>query len=496
MIRISLWRLPAVFLFVLFIASGSLAQTLEEKVREYTFVNGLKLLAVERHDSPTFAAYITFGVGSVHETSENRGVAHLLEHMRFKGTKTLGTIDYAKEKPLLEAIEDTAERLDMLGKSMDASPEKISKLEARLEQLQKEHKKYVVKDEFARIYAENGAEGYNAFTSKDLTTYLVSLPANKLELWAAIESDRMKNIVLREFYTEREVVMEERRRSCESSPDGLLYENLVATAFTVHPYRHPTIGWTSDITNLTKSKTRDFLNKYYSPANTVIALVGDFDTEEAVALVERYFGDIPPGTPVPPVDAVEPAQRGEKRIHIKFDAEPRLAIAFHKPTLPQRADYVFDLIDLILSEGRTSRLYRSLVVEKELATGVETYSAPGARYPNLFVISAVPRHPHTTQEVEQAIYGELSRLANEPVAMEELEKARNRIRVDRLRYLKGNGGLARMLAFYQTVAGDWRYLVNYDQEVAGITAQEISETARTYFVPANRTVATIGSGGS
>jgi predicted Zn-dependent peptidase len=136
------------------------------------------------------------------------------------------------------------------------------------------------------------------------------------------------------------------------------------------------------------------------------------------------------------------------------------------------------------------------VVEKELATGVETYSAPGARYPNLFVISAVPRHPHTTQEVEQAIYGELSRLANEPVAMEELEKARNRIRVDRLRYLKGNGGLARMLAFYQTVAGDWRYLVNYDEEVAGITAQEISETACTYFVPANRTVATIGSGGS
>jgi predicted Zn-dependent peptidase len=478
------------FLLVLSLlwAGPALAQPLEEKVYEHTFANGLRLLVVERHESPTFAAYITFGVGSANETSETRGVAHLLEHMLFKGTKTLGTKDYAREKPLLDAIEEVGEALDALRRQRPSESQKIAELEKELARLQQEHSQYVVKDEFSRIYSENGGVGYNAYTSKDLTTYLISLPANKLELWAALESDRMKNAVLREFYTERNVIMEERRRSYESEPDGLLYENLLAAAFTVHPYRNPIIGWMSDIENLSLKETRDFLRKYYAPVNTVITLVGDIDTAAAVSLVEDYFGTLPAGEPVPKVTAVEPPQKGEKRIHVRFDAEPQLAIAYHKPTLPERADYVFDVIDQILSQGRTSRLYRALVVEKGLAASVSTYSAPGSRYPNLFVISATPRHPHTLAEVEEAIYAELGRLAQEPVSDEELEQARNRLRVDRLRYLKGNSGLARMLSYYQSVAGDWRYLVGYDQEIASMTAAEIMETASLWLVAQNRTV--------
>lgn len=494
---LKLIRQFGLFLLLLSLGLGSaIAQPLEEKVREHTFANGLKLLLVERHESPTFAAYITIGVGSVDETSQQRGVAHLLEHMLFKGTKTLGTTDYKKEKPLLDEIEAVGSALDALRSRKDADPQKMTELQEKLAKLQQQHQKYVVKDEFSRIYAENGGAGYNAFTSKDLTTYLVSLPANKLELWAAIEADRMQNAVLREFYTEREVVREERRRSYESSPDGMLYENLIATAFTVHPYRHPIIGWDSDIRNLSLAETRDFLQRYYAPVNTVIALVGDIDSEAAIDMVERYFGTIPPGTPVPPVTAVEPPQRGEKRLHIEFDAEPQVAIAFHKPTLPERDDYIFDLIDLILAHGRTSRLYRALVLEQELATAVHIFGAPGARYDNLFVISAVPRHPHTTAEVEASIYAELDRLAREPVSAEELERARNRLRVDRLRMLKGNNGLARMLTYYQTVAGDWRYLATYDREVATITAEEVMAVARTYFVPINRVVVSLGKGGA
>ena len=489
-------RFGAAWLLFFVIAATAIAQPLEDKVREHTFANGLKLLVVERHESPTLAAYITLGVGSVDETSQQRGVAHLLEHMLFKGTKTLGTADYQKEKPLLEAIEEVGAALDALQSRRDADPLKVAELQEKLTKLQQEHQQYVVKDEFSRIYAENGGVGYNAFTSKDLTTYLVSLPANKLELWAAIEADRMQNAVLREFYTEREVVREERRRSYESSPDGMLYENLIATAFTVHPYRHPIIGWDSDIRNLSLAETRDFLHRYYAPVNTVIALVGDIDTEAAIQMVERYFAAIPPGTPVPPITAVEPPQRGEKRLHIEFDAEPQVAIAFHKPTLPERDDYIFDLIDLILANGRTSRLYQTLVLEKELATSVNVFAAPGSRYNNLFVISAVPRHPHTTAEVEAAIYAELERLGRDPVSAEELEQARNRLRVDRLRMLKGNNGLARMLTYYQTVAGDWRYLVTYDREVATITAEEVMAVARTYFVPANRVVVSLGKGGA
>jgi predicted Zn-dependent peptidase len=227
----------------------------------------------------------------------------------------------------------------------------------------------------------------------------------------------------------------------------------------------------------------------------VIALVGDIDPAETIALVERYFGDIDPGVSVMPVTAVEPPQNGEKRRHVQFDAEPQLSMAFHKPTLPSREDYVFDLIDQILGQGPTSRLYRSLVLEKQLATAVSTYGAPGARYPNLYVINATPRHPHTVEEVEEAIMTEIERLAREPVSDAELEKARSRLRTDRLRFLRGNNGLARMLTYYQSVAGDWRYLISYDQKVAQLDAEDIMQVARRWLTKANRTVVTLSAEG-
>jgi predicted Zn-dependent peptidase len=464
------------------------ATPLADKVIEQRLANGLRLLVVERHDVPTVSAYLTIGVGSVHETSETRGVAHLLEHMLFKGTETLGTTDYAAEKPLLDKIEQVGTELDRLRTAPAADPARVAELEAQLKALQEQHRPLVVKEVFARLYSENGGVGFNAFTSKDMTTYLISLPANKLELWALLESDRMKNAVLREFYTEREVIHEERRRSYETDPGGLLYETLISTAFTVHPYRNPIIGWHTDIANLTLAETRDFLKRYYAPVNTTIALVGDVTAAQALALVERYFGAIPPGEPVPPVVAVEPPQRGEKRVTVSFDAEPRLAIAFHKPTLPSKDDYVFDLIDQILGQGRTSRLYQRLVEQEQLATSVAVFGAPGSRYPNLFVISAVPRHPHTPAEVEAAILDELDRLRREPVTALELEKARNRLVTDNLRALRSNSGLARLLTTYQTIAGDWRYLVDYEERISELTAADVQATAQQWFTPENRTV--------
>jgi predicted Zn-dependent peptidase len=482
-------------LLLLLLPSLSLGNGLEERVQEHLFSNGLKLLVVERHSSPTFSAYITLGVGSVHETDSTRGVAHLLEHMLFKGTQTLGTIDYAAEKSVLQQIEEVGSRLDALRLKSNSDSETLATLEQRLKQLQKEHKKFVIKDEFSKIYAENGGVGYNAFTSKDQTSYLISLPANKLELWAAIESDRMKHPVLREFYTEREVVREERRRSYDSNPRGLLYENLLANAYTVHPYRNPIIGWDTDIRNLTLAETRDFLQRYYAPTNAVITLVGDLSFASAVEMIERYFGDIKAGTPVPNVIAVEPEQKGEKRIAVKFDAEPSLTIAYHKPTLPAREDYVFDIINSLLTAGPTSRLHRSLVVEQQLVSSISSYTAPGARYANLFVISTAPRYPHTALEVEQAIETELLKLANEPVAEKELNRIRKRLRTDTIRSLGSNSGLANMLSYYQSIAGSWRYLVEYERHIETVTAAEIMDVARTYFVNKNRTVVVLSREG-
>ena len=290
-------------------------------------------LMVERHNSPTVAAYITFKVGAVNETSEQRGTAHLLEHMLFKGTKTLGTRDYRAESKLLKEIEEVGSRIDSLKNLPNTDPQTLTELRSRLHDLQKQHRSLVVKDEFARIYSENGGVGYNAFTGKDQTTYLINLPSNKLELWADIESDRLQNAVFREFYTERDVVREERRRSYESNPGGQIYESLLATAFKVHPYRDPIIGWSSDIENLSLKNIREFFHKYYTPVNMVITLVGDIDSRKTIDLVERYFGRLAPGVPVPPVIEKEPKQDGERRVHIDFDAEQRLMIAYHKPTM-------------------------------------------------------------------------------------------------------------------------------------------------------------------
>jgi predicted Zn-dependent peptidase len=465
------------------------AAGLSDRVREHTLANGMKLLMVERHTSPTVAAWIRFKVGAVDERSDERGIAHLLEHMLFKGTKTLGTTDYAAEKLLLDRIEDVANRLLLEKARRDRGDAALVKqLETELTALEKEAGKYVVKEEFAQLYNRNGGANYNAYTSKDGTTYLISLPSNKLELWAAIESDRMQNAVLREFYTERSVVMEERRRSYEAEPEGKLWETFLASSFNAHPQGQPVIGWMSDIENLTRTKAERFLKKYYAPNNAIIAIVGDIEPEKTIAMVEKYFGQIQPGTPVPPVAVEEPPQQGEKRIEVVGDAGAELMIGYHKPTIPHPDELVFDVINMILSDGRTSRLHKKIVVEKQLATGVGAFSAPGHRYPNLFIISASPREPHTVAEVEQALYTEIERLKNEPVTEKELQQVLNRLEYEEARQMLSIGGLARNLTEYEAIAGSWRYLIEHRKEIATVKPEDIQRVAKKYLTKENRIV--------
>lgn len=480
--------IPLTLLFSL-LALPCLGAGLEERVREHTMKNGMKLLMVERHTSPTISAWIRFRVGSVDERSDERGLAHLLEHMLFKGTRTLGTTDYAAEKTLLDKIEETAQLLMLEQAKRDkGDAARIAELRKELDRLEAAAGKFVVKEEFAQIYAKNGGAGYNAFTSRDGTTYLINLPSNKLELWAVIESDRMRNAVLREFYTERNVVMEERRRSAEAEPMGKLWEAFLAMEFVAHPYGQPTIGWMSDIEYLSRTKAEAFLHKYYAPNNAIVAIVGDIDPDATIALVERYFGAIPPRVPVGPVMVEEPTQSGEKRLEVVGDAEPQILIGFHKPTYPNPDDYVFDVIDMLLTEGRTSRLYKKLVVEKQIATEVGSFTAPGSRYPNLFILDAATRAPHTIQEVERAILDELERLKKEPVTDRELQQILNRLESQEVRQMGSNGGLARNLTEYEATTGSWRYLIEHRKKVAAVTAADVARVARHYFVEENRTV--------
>ncbi|MDD2852120.1 MAG: pitrilysin family protein [Desulfuromonadaceae bacterium] len=470
-------------------ATTAHAATLEEKVVEHTLKNGMKILMVERHTSPTVSAWIRFRVGSVDERSDERGIAHLLEHMLFKGTTTLGTKDYAAEKPLLDKIETTAQAI-MAEKAQrgKADTAKLETLQKQLTALETEASKYVIKDEFFELYSKNGGTGYNAFTSRDGTTYLISLPSNKLELWAAIESDRLKNAVLREFYTERSVVMEERRRSYDADPESKLWETFVAANFLTHPYGQPTIGWMSDIENLTRSKAENFFHSYYAPNNAIVAIVGDIDTTRTIALVERYFGDIKPGKEPAPVTAMEPAQAGERRIELIVEAEPTVMISFHKPAIATPDDYVFDVITMILGSGRTSRFYNKLVIEQQLVTEIGAFDAPGSRYPNLFVISANPRSPHTIKEVEEAIQAELDLLKTMPVAGRDLQRILNKMEYEEARRMGTNGGLARNLTEFEATTGSWRYMTELRNNIAKVTPADIMRVAGSYFTRENRTV--------
>ncbi len=484
-----------IFLFILLFSFSraplSFALSLEERVQEHTLSNGMKVLLLERRQSPTISLYLRFRVGAVDETTGITGTAHLLEHMLFKGTKTLGTKDYAEEEKVMDRVASVGAALDAeRSKGEKANPEYLKYLESSLRTLQDEQRKWIVKDEIASIYSENGAVGFNAMTSADTTTYVISLPANRLELWARIESDRMLNPVLREFYSERDVVLEERRRSYDSQPDRKLVENFLAAAFIAHPYGRPVIGWPSDIEFLHKGTTEQFFRTYYSPGNTVLAAVGDLDPEEALAFIKKYFERIPSQILPPPLHTKEPEQLGERRIQVLADANPRLAIGFHKPNPPHKDDVVLEVIDGLLTSGRTSRFYRQLVEEEKVAMEVSAYYGyPGERFPNLFTISAAPRHPHTPQELESKILRELDRIKSDLVSPDELQKIKNQIQANFLRSINSNVKLASWLSYGQSVFGDWRYVAGRLKALEQVSPEDIRRVAQTYFVDRNRTVA-------
>ncbi len=477
--------------FLLCITSGlSCAYDLKDKVREFTLENGLKVLIVERHASPTVALYISHETGATDERDGCTGTAHILEHMMFKGTETIGTRNFNREKRVLREIHDVGNALDIeMMNGEHADTQKIEALRKQLWILQEEAGKWSIPGEIDRLYTEKGGGDLNAFTGHDLTTYHVNLPSNRIELWARIESDRMSHPVFREFYSERNVVIEERRQTVESNPGRKLLEQFLAAAFTVHPYRRPVLGWMSDMHFLNMDYTREFFRTYYAPNNTTIAVVGDVSPDGVMKIIKRYFGEIPSQEIPPRRVTKEPVQDGEKRVELIYDASPRLIIGYHKPTLPSFEDCVFDVIDTILSGGRASRLFEALV-EKGIAVDVNTVNGfPGARYPNLFVIFAQPVSPHTCSELEDVIYGELNKLKENPVLSEELEKAKNQLRADILRSIATNSGLAGLLSYYGAVAGDWRYITEFYDLLERVTPEDIVSVANKYFQPRNRTVA-------
>jgi predicted Zn-dependent peptidase len=470
-----------------FLAAPLLGQSLEEKVTEFTLPNGFHFLIVERHESPVFVGLVRFKVGSVDEVPGITGLAHLFEHMVFKGTTAIGTRTWEEERAVLDEIERVGEALSRAAAGDDEGA--VESLHGELEALQQKHQELIVPGEFSRIYDENGGTFLNASTGADLTTYFVALPSSRLELWMLMESERFKHPVMREFYKERDVVAEERRMRIETNPGGALYEALIHAAFATHPYRIETVGYMSDLKTVTVGDAEKFFAEHYVPQNSVVALVGDVDPAYAVELAQKYFSDVPKAPDPPPVRTVEPKQKGERRVRLEFDAEPGpMMAAYHVPAWPHEDYYALRALSYALTEGRASRLEKALVKEG-VASDVGSWFGPGERYPHLFMLSADPIAPHTTEEVERVLYRELKRLEREPITKRELERIRNNLQADAVRRLGSNYWLAFSMTEYELLTGSWRNMLTYVDEVGSVTAEDVQRVAKTYLTESNRTVA-------
>jgi predicted Zn-dependent peptidase len=484
--------LALLLLFTALVSAQDVA-SFEKRITVKKLSNGLTLIVCERPEAPVFSFFTLVDAGSAQDPMRETGLAHMFEHMAFKGTDKIGTTDYAAEKPALEKVEVAyaayvAERDKTVGGD-----------EARLKQLEKEWKdaiaaadRYVVPNQFGKIIEQSGGQDLNAFTDYDETGYHYSLPINRLELWAYLESERFLHPVLREFYKERNVVIEERRMRTDSNPIGRLLEQFNAAAFEAHPYHRPTVGWMADLNYFSATDAKQFFDHYYVPANMVVAVAGDVKASEAMPILEKYFSRLPASHKPDETTTTEPPQNSERRVELKEKTQPLYLEGYHRPDYRSADDAVYDAITDLMSEGRTSRLYRALVRDKKIASFSAGFSGlPGTKYPHLFAFYAFPLPGHTPQEMADAIHVEIERLKKEDITDDELKMIKTRSKADLIRGLADNEGLANQLATYQTRYGDWRELFRSVDRIDKVTKADIRRVANETFNDTNRTVGVI-----
>lgn len=416
-------------------AENKIVLGLEKNVVEFRLSNGMRWLLMKRGVAPVFAGIIQMKVGSIDEETGKTGLAHMFEHMAFKGTKDIKA----------EEIWDS--------------------------------------------FVTNGASDLNAYTSKDTTAYHAKMPSSKLELWMYLNSEMIKHSVLRDFEKERDVVLEELVGKIENNPARKMDAALLATAFKESPYKWPTIGKKEDVANLKVEDLEKFRKKYYIPSRMVGSIAGNINIEETKGLIEKYFRDIPAEKAPVEKFSKEPVQTKSRKVIVKFDTQPSIIMAFHKPTLPAFEDYVFDVLSYILCYGENSRLNKGLVYNKKMVRGVACDSSyPGARLDDLFVITTEPIKGNSYEKVESAIRDELNKLKEDPVTESELRSARNNSAKDFVFQLADNEGVAHTLAFFEAIANNWRYVTRHADVIAKITADDIMNTAKKYLNSENETV--------
>ena len=459
----------------------------KQKVTTFKLKNGLKFIVLERHQAPVVAFHTYADVGGANEPVGQTGVAHYLEHLAFKGTRQIGTTDYKAEKSLLEQQDQLFEQLQAAQAKKDE--QEVQKLAKEFAKVTKEADGLVKQNEMGQIITQQGGVGLNATTSSDATRYFYSLPANKLELWMSLESERFLEPVLREFYKEKEVILEERRLRTDNSPIGKMVEAFLGEAFDEHPYLQPVIGYEKDLRNLSRQNVQDFFDTYYGPSNLTIAIVGDVDPKQVKKLAKTYFGRFKSRSQPPEVTQVEPPQQKTKSVTLELQSQPWYLEGYHRPAISDPDHVVYDLMASLLSDGRTSRLYKSLVESQKIALSAEGFSGfPGDKYPNLMLFYALTAPNHTVDEVAKSLNQELEQLKTESVDMQDLDRLKTQARAGLLRSLDSNEGMAQLLTEYEVKTGDWRNLFSELEKIEAIAPEDIQRIAQATFTPENRTV--------
>jgi len=471
-------------------------------VIEKRLSNGMELLMVERHDDPSVSGAWVAHVGSANERPGITGIAHLFEHMMFKGTTNIGTKDFKRDLEIIAEQEAVREQMraeeaktraayrrgdveDVM--KPESKTERYRELEKQFNQLVTEQRQLLVKNEFDRIYTSAGGSGMNAFTSEDLTAYFINVPANKLELWMWMESEPLLRPVFREFYAERDVVFEERRMRTDSTPLGKFAETFNAMFWESHPYSWPTVGWPSDIPAISKVQADEFYATYYAPQNITLILVGDFDPANTYAEAEKYFSRIPRGaTDAPDVVTLEVPQEAEKRMNAEAETNPQVDILWHTVAFGHRDSYALSILSQILN-GRTGRFYKGMVLGSEIATDVGAQQT-SQRWAGYFNASGEAKDGHTPEEVEQGIYAEIAKLQAEEVPAEELQKVKNNYAASEYRKLTSNTAILFQLILNSGM-GDWREVNASGAKYQAVSAADVKRVAAKYLTKENRTVA-------
>lgn len=494
---------PAIRRLVFLLLAAPLALSAQQvPVVEKTLSNGMRLLMVARHDDPAVAGGWVAHVGSANERPGITGIAHLFEHMMFKGTPTIGTTNYARDLEIIAEQEKLRDQMRAEDAKLRAAirrgdaddllkpenkTERYKELNKKFNELIAEQRRILVKNEFDKIYRSNGGSGMNAFTSDDMTGYFINVPANKLELWMWMESERLYRPVFREFYAERDVVFEERRMRTESTPLGKFEETFNSLFWESHPYGWPTVGWPSDIPVISKAQADEFYATYYAPQNITAILVGDFDPEPTAARMEKYFGRIPRGKKeAPDVVTLEVKQPAEKRMNAEAETNPQVDILWHTVPFGHKDSYPLAILGQILST-RTGRLYKGLVLGKQLAT--ETWAWQGSqKWAGMFNAGGEAKDGAKLDDLEAAIYAEIEKMKTDDVPAEELQKVKNNFAAGEYRKLSSNMAILMQL-IHTDGLGNWREINEAAARYQAVTGADVKRVAKEYFTKENRAVA-------